>query len=90
MKTESITPAQYGAGALFAAVVLACIASGVHGTDLLAYLASATCVTGIVAWSDVRLRGKRVDNLPQVLRAKAVQAMAEMPAPEVDKSDIDA
>lgn len=76
MTTPSITPAQYGAGGLFLSVALACLAQGVHGADLLAYLLSAALVTVAVIAGDVALRRGRAANASDVLHAKAVDAMA--------------
>lgn len=59
MTTPDVTPVQKGAGAIFAAVAAGCLAGGVTGTDLLAYLGSAAIVTGALILGDSHLRNGR-------------------------------
>lgn len=58
-KTPDVTPAQYGAGGLFALVAGGCITAGVTGTDLLAYLGSTTVVTTALIIADAYIRRGR-------------------------------
>lgn len=59
MNTPDVTPAQYGAGGIFLAIALTCLAQGVSGTDLLAYLASAALVTVGLVLADAVIRQGR-------------------------------
>jgi hypothetical protein len=59
MDTPDVTPTQYGAGGVFLAVALACLAQSVTGTDLIAYLGSASIVTAALVIADARIRNGR-------------------------------
>lgn len=59
MRTPDITPIQKGAGALYGTVALACLAAGITGTDLLAYLVSAALVSAGAMWADRGIRNGR-------------------------------
>lgn len=59
MNTPDITRAQQGGGGLFAAVALACVASGITGGDLVAYLASTAIVSAALIVSDALIRRGR-------------------------------
>lgn len=59
MQTPDITAIQKGGGALFGAVALACLATGVTGTDLLAYLVSTAAVAIGAMISDRGIRNGR-------------------------------
>ena len=59
MNTPDVTPTQYGAGGIFLAVALACLAQSITGTDLLAYLVSAALVSAALVLSDAIIRNGR-------------------------------
>lgn len=59
MSTPDVTTIQKGAGALYASVALGCMATGVTGIDLLAYLLSAAIVSGGAMWADRGIRNGR-------------------------------
>ncbi len=59
METPDITKIQKGAGALYAAVALGCMSTGVTGVDLLAYLGSAALVSAGAMWADRGIRNGR-------------------------------
>lgn len=61
MQTPDITAIQKGGAALFAAVALACITTGVTGHDLLAYLGSTAAVAIGAMISDKGIRRGRAE-----------------------------
>ena len=63
MDTPDVTPTQYGAGGIFAAVALACLAQAVTGLDLIAYLASAALVTASLVIADALIRRGRASTI---------------------------
>lgn len=59
MQTPDITTIQKGAGALYGAVAIGCMTTGVTGIDLLAYLATAAIVSAAAMWADRGIRNGR-------------------------------
>lgn len=59
MNTPPVTPTQYGAGGLFAAVVAGCLAKDITGTDLIVYVAGAAFVCGLLVYADGKIRTGR-------------------------------
>lgn len=59
MQTPDVTTVQKGAGALYGSVALGCMAAGVTGADLLAYLASAAVVSAAAMYADRGIRESR-------------------------------
>ena len=59
METPDVTLVQKSAGAVFLAVAAGCLAQGVTGTDLLAYLGSAALVTAALIVGDAVIRNGR-------------------------------
>lgn len=59
MQTPDATLIQKGAGALYGSVALGCMATGVHGVDLIAYLISAALVSAGAMWADRGIRNGR-------------------------------
>lgn len=59
MQTPDVTTVQKGAGALFGSIALGCMATGVTGADLIAYLLSAALVSVGAMIADRGIRGDR-------------------------------
>lgn len=59
MRTPDVTTVQKGAGALYGSVALGCMAAGVTGSDLLAYLGTAAIVSAAAMWADRGIRNGR-------------------------------
>lgn len=59
MSTPDFTAIQKGAGALYGTVALACMAQGIVGADLVAYLVSAAIVSAGAMWADRGIRNGR-------------------------------
>ncbi len=61
MTTPDATLIQKGAGALYLAVALGCLSTGVTGVDLAAYLVSSAIVSAAAMWADRGIRNGRAN-----------------------------
>lgn len=82
MDTPDVTPAQYGAGGVFLAVALACLAQTVTGTDLLAYLGSSAAVSAALILADARIRNGRASTVAAEYQGFQANAAVFQPSDE--------
>lgn len=59
METPDVTLVQKGAGALYGSIAIGCMAAGVTGLDLVAYLSTAAIVSAAAMIADRGIRGGR-------------------------------